>query len=130
MKPSAQREQEFHRTNLHSNKRRDDIVKTLWLQRAKNQKERAELKKTILGSQHVLKLLQEILEDKLIESLTVYETDYETSSWAFKEAHNHGKREALTDVLNLLDLEADDPLQKKRKRKALTDARINKSKQP
>jgi hypothetical protein len=59
-------------------------------------------KKQINSSRDVLERLIKILEDKQTE--VVLSTDYESPSWAYKQADRNGYDRALTEVINLLNM--------------------------
>jgi hypothetical protein len=48
--------------------------------------------------------LIDIIKQELssLEASTTNEAEYDNSSWAFKQAHKNGKRDALTTILKLM----------------------------
>lgn len=67
-------------------------------------KDRVEgLEKIIRNSHIVLSRLKEIIEEDLKDLNKHTEADYESSSWAYKQAHENGKREYARQMLSLLN---------------------------
>ena len=74
-------------------------MKTIWfMDLPKDQQEG--FKRQISSSKDVLEKLENILKDKIKE--VVLSDDYDSPSWAFKQADRNGYNRALTEVLNIL----------------------------
>jgi hypothetical protein len=74
-------------------------MKTIWfMDLPKDQQEG--FKRQISSSKDVLEKLESILKDKIKE--VVLSDDYDSPSWAFKQADRNGYNRALTEVLNIL----------------------------
>ena len=75
-----------------------------WIRHLPNEEERANFKKSLLGSRHVLKRLREILEEER-QKLSSEETalkDFEDPNWSHKQAYRNGERKGLKYVEDLL----------------------------
>lgn len=71
----------------------------------KNQQD--DRKVLIENSEKVLDILQEIVYNmSIVESKSV-NTDYDSPSWAFKQAHSNGKLDAYREVISLLKVSKD-----------------------
>lgn len=75
-----------------------------WLDHLKDPKEREDFKKYVLNSRPVLDKLSKIVYNMSIERGKVSESDYDSASWAYKQAHKNGFNEALEKIQSLLDL--------------------------
>jgi hypothetical protein len=83
-------------------------MKTIWTQHLNTQEEREEFKKTILGSTKVLDRLREILYNKVYTQESNLPTaDYDSPSWAYKQADRNGYLRAHKELLDLLVLTKD-----------------------
>ncbi len=72
-----------------------------WTRHLKGEK-KEEFEKILRNSTYTLGVLREIIDDYL-ESVNKDSTsDYESPSWAYKQADKIGERRALTKVRNLL----------------------------
>lgn len=76
-------------------------MKTTWFTHLPRDQQEG-FKKQVLSSRDVLERLQKMLEDKKTE--VVLSTDYESPSWAYKQADRNGYDRALTEVINLLNM--------------------------
>jgi hypothetical protein len=74
-------------------------MKTIWfMDLPKDQQEG--FKKQISSSKDVLEKLEKIIKEKIKE--VVLSEDYDSPSWAYKQADRNGYNRALTEVLNIL----------------------------
>lgn len=55
------------------------------------------------SSKYVLDVVSNVIETRL-DSLERAESNYDSPSWAYKQAHYNGKREALLEVVGLLQV--------------------------
>lgn len=78
-------------------------MKEAWLSGLKGQ-EREDFKQFVLNSKIVLDKLNKIVYNMYKGQELVTSADYDSPSWSHKQAHTNGYREALTKVLDLLDL--------------------------
>jgi hypothetical protein len=77
----------------------------VWTKHLKNAKEKEEFESLLRNSTRVLTRLREIIEEKetdLASSQTKIE-DYDSPSWAFKEAHRHGRQAELKFLKEIID---------------------------
>lgn len=72
-----------------------------WLQRCRSEEERAELKEYLSRCTRLFDELRTIL-DREEYSIARAESDYETPSWAYKQAHMNGMREMLSRIRTLI----------------------------
>lgn len=74
-------------------------MKTIWfMDLPKDQQEG--FKKQVTSAKDVLEKLEELLKTKMKE--IVLTEDYDSPSWAYKQADRNGYNRALTEVLNIL----------------------------
>lgn len=78
-----------------------------WTKHLPNEADREQLKKTILGSRTALDRLKQLLSEELdsLENQELSSTDYDSPSWAFKQAHRNGERTFAKKVFELLTFE-------------------------
>lgn len=77
----------------------------VWTKHLKTAKEKENFESLLRNSTQVLTRLKQILEEKesdLVSAQTRLE-DYDTPSWAFKEAHRHGRQAELKALKELID---------------------------
>jgi len=67
--------------------------------------EQAHRKSIVRGNEDAWEVLTEVLQHRL-DNTSCY-PDYSNPSWAYAQAHINGKREALQEIINMLDLEKD-----------------------
>lgn len=77
-------------------------VNLIWVKDLKNEEERTKFKETVLNSQKVLDKLREIVYNMSIDRERVKSTDYDSPSWAYKQAHLNGEQEAYRKVIEIL----------------------------
>ena len=80
-------------------------MKTAWLKECKTKEEKAQVRQLILSNRESLDRLQEILGPMLKD--TPPTADYDSPSWAFKQADRIGFNRALTTVLDLINLDTE-----------------------
>lgn len=66
--------------------------------------EQEEAKKLVLGSQKVLDFLSKICYNTLKDGEQVRESDYDSPSWAYKQADRNGYLRAYREVQDLLTI--------------------------
>lgn len=74
-----------------------------WLESVKGE-ERERLREYLVGNQKVLDILVEIVYNKVRETENVSLQDYDSPSWAYKQAHRNGQLDALKWVTKLCDV--------------------------
>jgi hypothetical protein len=79
-------------------------VQTRWFQDLPKS-EQEDFKKLVLGSQKVLDKLRKICYNTLKDGDQVKTNDYDSPSWAYKQAHLNGRREALEEIIQLISFE-------------------------
>ena len=80
---------------------------TMWTKHLEDINEKAEFEKTVLGSKRVLNRLKDLLDEQET-ALDIGETspkNYDTPSWAYKQAHSNGYRQCLGVLKKLIDLD-------------------------
>jgi hypothetical protein len=83
-------------------------VKTQWLGSLKGE-ERENFRLSVLNSKIVLDKLHEIVYNMYRERRDVTISDYSNPSWSHLQAHQNGACEALSKVLELLDIKYEEP---------------------
>lgn len=78
-----------------------------WTKHLPNESDKETLRKTILGSRIALDRLKELLSEELasLENQEASSTDYDSPSWAYKQAHRNGERAFAKKVFELLTFE-------------------------
>lgn len=74
-------------------------ISTEWFYGSSDHKKAKEL---LIASTPCLELIDKVLERKIKDCLTVNSSDYETASWAYKQAHLNGKTEALKELQRIV----------------------------
>ena len=75
-------------------------MKVAWTKDCKTGPEKAKRKEVILSNQGSLDILKVIIESKRIKAKG---SDYESPSWAYKQADTIGYNRALTELLDLME---------------------------
>lgn len=78
-------------------------MKSLWLGGLKGE-ERENFKLSVQNSKIVLDKLREIVYNMYKETTSVSSRDYDCPSWPYKQAHDNGRLEILSEILELLDI--------------------------
>lgn len=78
-------------------------MKSYWFKECKTKEEKEKVRQTILSNRQSLDRLKEILEPMLKE--TAPTADYDSPSWAYKQADRIGYNRALTSVLDIINLD-------------------------
>ena len=78
-------------------------MKAYWFKECKTKEEKDAVRQSILSNRQSLDRLKEILEPMLKE--TALTTDYDSPSWAYKQADRIGYNRALNQVLDLINLD-------------------------
>ena len=78
-------------------------MKAVWFKECKTKEDKDSVRQTILSNQASLLRLESILESLLKETPT--STDYDSPSWAYKQADRIGYNRALNQVLDIINLD-------------------------
>lgn len=78
-------------------------MKAYWFKECKTKEEKDAVRQSILSNRQSLDRLKEILEPMLKE--TTLTTDYDSPSWAYKQADRIGYNRALNQVLEIINLD-------------------------
>ena len=81
-------------------------MQSRWFSHLKSEKERQSFKEYIESSSIVLDRLRELVYNT-IKELEIKTNDYSSPSWAYLQAHQNGRREALEEIIKLVTLERD-----------------------
>jgi hypothetical protein len=79
---------------------------TVWTKHLEDLEEKQKFEKYVLGSKRLLNRLKDILQEQE-DALDVGETspkNYDSPSWAYKQAHSNGYRQCLNVIKKLVDL--------------------------
>lgn len=70
-----------------------------------DEKEAKEMKGLFIEAQRLRRLIQQRLEEKKkdVQAERLAKTDYDTSSWAFKQAELNGYERSLNELISLLE---------------------------
>tara|TARA_R100000951_G_scaffold108384_1_gene104518 strand:+ start:327 stop:569 length:243 start_codon:yes stop_codon:yes gene_type:complete len=80
-------------------------MKAAWFKDCKTKKEKEAVAQTLQSQREGLDRLKEILEPMLKD--TTPASDYDSPSWAYKQADRNGFNRAVTTVLDLINLDKD-----------------------
>ena len=80
-------------------------MKTQWFKECKTKEDKEKAKQAILSNRESLDRLKEILEPMLKDAPPT--ADYDSPSWAYKQADRIGFNRALNQVLELINLDKD-----------------------
>jgi len=80
-------------------------MKTAWFKDCKSKKEKEAVSQVLHSNRDSLDRLKEILEPMLKD--TTPAADYDSPSWAYKQADRNGFNRAVTTVLDLINLDKD-----------------------
>ena len=78
-------------------------MKSAWFTKCKTKEDKLAVRQSIMSTRESLRRLQEILEPLLKDTLPT--ADYDSPSWAYKQADRIGYNRALTTVLDLINLD-------------------------
>ena len=80
-------------------------MQTKWFQHLKTQAEQEEFKKVVLNSNLVLDRLRDLCYNTIKNGEKSSLTDYDSPSWAYKQADQLGYNRAYQEIITLLDLD-------------------------
>ena len=80
-------------------------MKAAWFKECKTKKEKEAVNQVLQSNRESLDRLKEILEPMLKD--TTPAADYDSPSWAYKQADRNGFNRAVTTVLDLINLDKD-----------------------
>jgi hypothetical protein len=69
-----------------------------------------ERKNLVLNSEKILDILHQMVYNMSIVESRTSSSDYDSPNWAYRQAHQNGKLEAYTEVLNLLTVSDKDAI--------------------
>ena len=78
-------------------------MKSHWFKQCKTKDEKDKVRQTVLANQESLLRLEVILESLLKD--TPSSADYDSPSWAYKQADRIGYNRALNQVLDIINLD-------------------------
>lgn len=78
-------------------------MKAIWFKSCKTKEEKEAARQSVLSNRASLDSLKEILEPMLKE--TAPTADYDSPSWAYKQADRIGYNRALNQVLDIINLD-------------------------
>lgn len=77
-------------------------MKTIWLENTKGE-DRENLKNYILSNKKLLDILSKICYN-IYREVEKESFNYESASWAFKQAHANGQKEILNKIIDLCNV--------------------------
>jgi len=78
-------------------------MKASWFKECKTKEDKEQIRKLLYSNEEGFDRLKDILEPMLKEALPT--ADYDSPSWAYKQADRIGYNRALTTVLELINLD-------------------------
>ena len=78
-------------------------MQSVWHSHLKNEKEKKDFIEYVRNSEKVLDRLKEIVYNAVKES-EVKANDYDSPSWAYRQAHSNGIGEAVDKMLKVLSI--------------------------
>lgn len=78
-----------------------------WVKHCKSEEERQDYINSLARAKWVLDDLSKLVNSNLVgrEAAEISPKTYESPNWAFQQAHNNGYKQALKDVLKLINLD-------------------------
>ena len=76
-------------------------MKTDWFKGIADEQEIDKIKSSVKSSRLVLERLSNLMEEKIKELDAIHANDYDSPSWAAKQAHINGLKEAYRKVIAL-----------------------------
>ena len=73
-----------------------------WFKTCKTDKDKAEVKKVLTDAEEAFKLLDDIINTKIKESLSTSKDDFKLPAWAEYQAFKQGQRDALKSIQRLI----------------------------
>lgn len=67
-----------------------------------NEKKIEERRKKLLQFSEICGIIENVIEKKIENLDSVTEKDYESPSWAYKQAHINGEKQAYKEILDLI----------------------------
>jgi hypothetical protein len=80
------------------------VLNSKWLQWAKTDEERQKVTSIVLGGHDVLQLLAKVVEKMIEEHDTNKLADYDSPSWAYRQADRNGVVRTLKTILTLTNV--------------------------
>jgi hypothetical protein len=77
-------------------------VKTIWFMDLPKDEQEG-FKREVKSAKNVLDKLEQIVQNRIKE--IVITNDYDSPSWAYKQADRNGYNRALTEIINILHLD-------------------------
>ncbi len=77
-------------------------MKTIWFMDLPKDEQEG-FKKQVKAAKDVLEKLEQIVKSRIKE--IVVANDYDSPSWAYKQADRNGYNRALTEIINILNLD-------------------------
>lgn len=80
-----------------------------WVKHCQSVEEKEQYKNSLLRAKWVLDDLSKLVNSNLVgrETAEISPKTYDSPNWAFQQAHNNGYKQALKDVINLINLDQD-----------------------
>lgn len=82
-------------------------MKSIWFSHLKSTVEQEEFKKSVLGSKIVLDKLHDIVYNKIKSQEKSTTADYDSPSWAYRQADKVGYTRALEEIITILTMDED-----------------------
>lgn len=79
------------------------MVQSKWFSHLSDEEQVKEFKARVRAAAPVLERLNEIMSGKVEAHTSVATSDYDSPSWAYKQAHSNGYCEALRELTKYLD---------------------------
>jgi hypothetical protein len=77
-------------------------LSTDWFHGLTGEAEKEELRSYLSACTRVFTLIKDILQRKYDHTSSSKETDYDSASWSYKQAHRNGYLQALEDINKLM----------------------------
>ena len=93
----------YIRKSNYDEKDDEEVMKSSWFKECKTNEEKFAVRQAVLSNRESLDRLRQVLEPMLKE--TTPAADYDSPSWAYKQADRNGFNRAVTTVLDLINLD-------------------------
>lgn len=79
-------------------------MQSKWFSNCASEEDKREMRVRLAASAPILERLREIIIAKQVSATNTEPADYDSPSWAYKQAHLNGYNEAIREVLKYIDI--------------------------
>lgn len=82
----------------------DRRIQSKWYIGLSSEKDKEERKKLVLASEKTLDILREIVYNTINSDEKKVTSSYSEPNWAYYQAHHNGRKQALQELLSILEI--------------------------